>query len=163
MSTEPALEINSAQALPRLRTPPWERRLRGLTVALPCWAIIAIGATLSPRSEGHGTHQQLGLPACGMVVKHHLPCPTCGLTTSVACLAHGQVAAAFRAQAFGPFLFVGLALFGAAGLFEALTGRDGLRWLRPGRWCVWVPITGALIGWGAKLATGFACGQLPFP
>lgn len=48
-----------------------------------------------------------------------LPCPGCGLTRAFVHMAHGHVADAFAANAFGPMLFVVAAL---------IVGADGVAW-----------------------------------
>ncbi len=50
------------------------------------------------------THEQLGLPPCRFLQLTGRPCPSCGLTTSFALLAHGDPRSAFRANLAGPFL-----------------------------------------------------------
>src|SRR5208337_4989119 len=87
----------------------------GASAALPCWSMLVIGALLTPRSAGHGTHEQLGLPPCSMLANTGWPCPSCGLTTSVAAMMHGQPAAAARAQPFGVLLTAGAAVLAIAG------------------------------------------------
>jgi len=47
------------------------------------------------------------------------------------------------------------------GTFEACTGRDAFRHLRPGMWWAWVPILGLLAGWGLKVWIGVSTGRLP--
>lgn len=90
------------------------------------WFLLWLGVTtvamvLSPDPHSHGTHQQLGLPACPSVIAFHRPCPGCGLTTSFTAMVHGDFAAAFRANMFGPVLYV---------LFTASALVCGWGWLR---------------------------------
>lgn len=47
-----------------------------------------------PRS--HGTHRQLGLPSCHILSTLGFPCPSCGMTTSISLLAHGDFIAAWH-------------------------------------------------------------------
>ncbi|MCA1947363.1 MAG: DUF2752 domain-containing protein [Armatimonadetes bacterium] len=72
-----------------------------------------LGAWIVPSPRGHGSHEQLGLPACSVMALLHRPCPGCGLTTSVSATLRGRLAEAFRAHPFGPPLYA-LATFGAA-------------------------------------------------
>jgi len=44
----------------------------------------------------HGTHRQLGLPPCVLQSVSGLPCPACGMTTSISLLIHGDAASAWR-------------------------------------------------------------------
>ena len=88
-----------------------------------CAAMLSVGLYLHPAADGLGTHEELGFPPCGMMVYVGLPCPTCGCTTAVTYLAHGNLPAAFVTQPFGALVgvlgFVGVAL-GGLGL---VTGR----------------------------------------
>ena len=103
---------------------PAERRRTGdrveaaaaLIVAL---AIIVIPALLTPDPSGHGTHTQILLLPCIFEMLTGLPCPMCGMTTSMAHMARGEVAAAFATHLLGPALYVG-AWPGAAWALAAL-------------------------------------------
>jgi hypothetical protein len=67
-------------------------------------ALLALGlaaTVLSPSPAGHGTHEQLGLPACTAMERLGIPCPGCGVTTSAALTLRGELAQAFRTQPFG--------------------------------------------------------------
>ena len=64
-------------------------------------AILGVGRVLTPNPSGVGTHEQLGLPPCMFLKLTGIPCPSCGLTTSVAYAAHLQFGASFMAQPFG--------------------------------------------------------------
>jgi hypothetical protein len=87
---------------------------QGTWASLITWAVLCAGpmavlitaATLTPASEGHGTHTQLGLPPCGFLVYTGFPCPGCGLTTSFAHMIRLQVGGAFHANPFGILLFL---------------------------------------------------------
>jgi uncharacterized protein DUF2752 len=80
-------------------------RLGGLLLACCALGILGVAAHLSPDPSGRGTHQQLGLPACSFLTITGVPCPSCGLTTSFAALAHGEPALAFSANPVGLLLF----------------------------------------------------------
>jgi len=73
---------------------------------------------LTPSERGHGTHQQIGLPACGSVVAFGRPCPACGLTTSWTSFLHGELAYSFATNWFGPLLYLAFTSYAAL----ALTG-----------------------------------------
>ncbi len=81
-------------------------------------AVLITAILLTPATEGHGTHTQLGLPPCGFLVYTGYPCPGCGLTTSFAYMIRFDIGGAFTANPFGILLFlctaamVPLALFG---------------------------------------------------
>jgi hypothetical protein len=66
-----------------------------------CAAMLLVGLKLTPSSAGTGTHQELGLPPCGLLERTGYPCPTCGCTTAVSHFAHGQLVASFLTQPFG--------------------------------------------------------------
>lgn len=87
-----------------------------LVVAL---AIIVIPALLTPDPSGHGTHTQILLVPCIFEMLTGLPCPFCGMTTSLAHMARGEVAAAFATHVLGPPLYVG-AWLGAVWALAAL-------------------------------------------
>lgn len=83
------------------------RPLLGQFAWFLCWVVVtAIGIILSPSPNQHGTHQQLGLPPCPMVLLFHHPCPGCGLTTSFTATVHFQFVHAFEAHPFGPVLYL---------------------------------------------------------
>lgn len=99
--------------------------LLGLGVLL-AWGL---ARWLEPDPLGHGTHQQLGLPPCSFMVLYGRRCPSCGMTTSWAHLARGQVVAAAKANVGGTFL--GLLALAALPWMLVSTWR--------GRWWGWGP------------------------
>ncbi len=48
-----------------------------------------------------GTHQQLGMPPCTFLLLTKTPCPSCGLTTSMSLLVHGDIGNSLRANFVG--------------------------------------------------------------
>jgi hypothetical protein len=84
---------------------------------------------VTPDPRGHGTHEQMGLPACGWVVQYNKPCPTCGVTTAASHLVHRQPWQALKTQPFG----TALAAFGlwlaAVAAFSLVRGRSFLDYL----------------------------------
>ncbi len=116
--------------------------------------LVAFGAWLRPDPRGYGTHEKLGLPPCVMMEWFHVPCPGCGVTTSVALAAHGRIFDAARTQPFG--LFVALAIPAAAVWAVAghLRGRDlyrDLTSIRFGAWAWWLA-GGVAAAWAYKIA-----------
>lgn len=83
-------------------------------------AVLATARALSPDPRGFGTHEQLGLPACGWLSLTSLPCPACGLTTAFACMARGDVGGALHANVFGVPLFSCVLLAAPACAWAAL-------------------------------------------
>ena len=136
-------------------------RLRGLIVAAICWGAIALAAMLTPRTNGYGTHTQMGLSGCSFLARTGYPCPGCGITTSIAAMAHGRVILAARAQLFGVMLFAAVAVYGLLGLADVITGGDLLYKARPRLWWAWVALAGLLLGWGVKVGLGVLAGQYP--
>ncbi len=66
-----------------------------------CTVLLGLAAWLRPDESGIGTHQQLGLPPCSLVLYGGIPCPTCGMTTAFANTVRGHWLAAVMAQPFG--------------------------------------------------------------
>jgi hypothetical protein len=54
-----------------------------------------------------------GLPGviCPFKAAFGIPCPGCGMSTSISCLLHGDWQSAFATHAFGPIFFLGLVFF----------------------------------------------------
>jgi len=145
-----------------VRNPRTARR-NGLIAAGPCWAVLVTAWLLTARSGGYGTHEQLGLSACGSMMVHGVPCPTCGLTTSVTAAVHGDFAASVRANVFGLVLFAAVVAAAVIGTLQAVTGRNMLGRFVPRPW--WklplIAVGGVLAGWAIKLAVGYTAGQYP--
>ena len=102
------------------RQPPrWERRLAGFVAAVGC-LVVATAMQIDPyddtgRPQLRGTHRQLGLAPCMMLSNIGFPCPSCGMTTSVSLLFHGDPIAACRAN--------------WAGMIVGCTGVAAIIWL----------------------------------
>lgn len=89
--------------------------------------LLLLARTLTPDQRGLGTHEQLHLPPCSFRQVFGVPCPSCGMTTSWAYLARGNLRAAWAVNAGGTVLGL-LAVFAAPwALLSALRGR----WLVP--------------------------------
>lgn len=145
---EPAHPSDSPLPLKDMRV-----RIGVLLAGLALLAILATARWLTPNPRGLGTHEQLGLPPCGFYLWYGLPCPSCGMTTSWAWLARGELEAACR-QHFGGALLGGFSfLLGGWMVLSATLGR----WL--GGWpsgLVWaISLSGLttliLITWIGKL------------
>ncbi len=143
-SAHPAAPAGSSHARP---WPGRHVRLVGIFMLLPAAAVLVIAALLNPDVRGYDTHVQLGLPPCGFMQTTGLPCMTCGMTTAFANMAHGQVLAAIRVQAFGTVLFVLTVLAALVGAGQLFGGWDILSRLHPRMWWLW-----AL--WPARSAAG---------
>lgn len=104
-------------------------RLCGGLVALAGGAVLVTARGLPPNPSGLETHRALGLPPCGFLLYTRLLCPTCGMTTAFARMAHGDVFGAIRAQPAGAVLSI-LTLMGVVGgLMTLACGRvPNVRW-----------------------------------
>ncbi|MFM7290157.1 MAG: DUF2752 domain-containing protein [Planctomycetia bacterium] len=120
--------------------------------------VFAVAAVLFPydasgRPLAQGTHRQLGLPPCAMQTLTGFPCPSCGMTTSVSLVMHGDLVAASEANWAG-LVVTGLAAVAITWLFAVAAG------VPPGRFTVeatikWLAIGGAtvaLLRWGGLAA-----------
>ncbi len=131
-----------------------ERILAGLA-ALVLLTMLVTGARLAPRVEGHGTHEQLGMPACGFLQATGRPCPTCGMTTAVSLAAHGAPGQALATQPFGALVALGASVgfWGClhVAAFGSRIGRIAESLLRPKALWVGAGLLGA--SWVYKMAT----------
>jgi hypothetical protein len=108
-------------AVPEVRLGLGGRALAAL-VAAGCLGLLLVASRLDPSPAGHGTHTQLGLPACGWAMALGRPCPTCGMTTAFAWAVRGRLVASFLAQPMGMLLALGTAAGFWAGLYISCTG-----------------------------------------
>jgi hypothetical protein len=101
-----------------------------------------------------GTHQALGLPACGWQTAMNMPCPTCGMTTAFAYAAKADFGSALLAQPAGLLLSVLAAVIVLGGLYGAVTGAPmqhaAATLVQPK--VVWIGLGILLLGWLVKLA-----------
>lgn len=118
---------------------PLRRAARGLLAA---WCLFLIGGFLAARSlepdpRGYGTHQRLGLPECGFRMMFHVPCPSCGMTTSFAHFTRGHWRQAAAANPAGLLLAVLCLIQIPWGLVSVARGR---LWKvsHPSRTVLWV-------------------------
>lgn len=85
--------------------------------------LFGVGGYLTPNPDGHGTHQQLGLPPCTIYFLTGRPCPSCGLTTSVSAIVHGQLGLAWRANPIGYLVVAAAVAVGFNSLLALVSGR----------------------------------------
>lgn len=107
---------------PPARTP--QHRFVLLAAAAAPLGLLAAALLLEPDARGFGTHEQLGLPPCTPMRLWGVPCPGCGVTTSVALAARGRLGDALAAQPFGLLLVLAALAFSAWAAAGALRGRD---------------------------------------
>ena len=86
--------------------------------------MVGVGLYLTPDPAGHGTHQQLGLPPCTIYYLTGRPCPSCGLTTSVSAILHGQFGLAWRANPMGFVIVAGALAVAINSLLALFWGRS---------------------------------------
>ena len=169
--TQPPPVINDVGVLP-LAPPPVElspeakaRQLRFTVrmwcafVFIACMAMLSVGFKLDPtvngKYAGTGTHEQLGLPACGLLEHTGYPCPTCGCTTAVSLFSHGHLIHSFLTQPFG----FAVALLAALLVPLTAVGITTGKWLGPSmfwinwhwQYWVWGGIGTLLLGWIYKI------------
>lgn len=118
----------------------WRWRLQALLGVLIFGTVLGLAIALEPATQGHGTHEQLGLPPCQHLVRTGEPCMSCGMTTAFAFTVRGRFLPAIEANAMGLVLCL-LTVLGFAWSARCLVrARDPLAWLYGTSWGRWVPI-----------------------
>jgi len=145
---------------PRIYAPPvgvdrlsWPERLAILGSGLACLALLVVAAGLKPSPNGLGTHRGMGLEGCTFLSTTGLPCPSCGMTTSFAWFARGNIVASAYVQPMGMLLAAACAAWFWIALYTAITGRPVYRLIRyvPGRYWI-MPVLGlAVLAWLWKM------------
>jgi len=139
-----APSLSAPPPTPPAGTPVAVRVAAGV-LALLILTVLVLAATLQADPAGHGTHTQLGLPACGFAVATGKPCPTCGMTTAFSHAAHGNLVASFLVQPGGLLASLGAAALFWPALHTAATGSRALElcgklltpkalWIAGGAW-----------------------------
>jgi hypothetical protein len=100
-----------AQLLMRFHSHSLDRqtRLVSIAIAIGIGVLFTVAVCLEPNAKGHGTHEQLGLPACQFLRLTGWKCPQCGMTTSFAHTVRGQLFTAWDSNPCGPILAIILA------------------------------------------------------
>jgi len=133
-------------------------RIAHVVLAATAWIALGVAWMLEPSPEGLGTHEQLGMAPCGFYRMFGIPCPTCGMTTAFACLAHGDVAGALVAQPFALVLFALTVTSAVTLTWSLIRGRSLLPKLYSPK-VPWV-IHGFLLLWLASWAFKIAYGRI---
>ena len=102
--------------------------LAGSIGALAIFIVLALWIHPDPR--GFGTHEQLGLPACRMIEWTGIPCPGCGVTTSVALFGHGRFLESLHNQPLGFLVGLAIPLAAVWTIASHFLGRDLARDMR---------------------------------
>jgi hypothetical protein len=129
----------------------------GLSALAPI-GLLVMRAFLVASPEGHGTHQQLGLPSCMLMERFGFPCPGCGVTTAVTHAAQGHWMQSLLAQPFGLVIAVAAMLALPVALVAHLGGADLYRLLeRLNRRPAWYALIALVVGaWLYKIVVTFA-------
>jgi hypothetical protein len=140
MPADPGFEV-VPDPLPR-----WVRAALVL-MAVGFTAVLGVAAWLNPyaadgSARAMSTHTQLGLPPCTFAEVYGKPCPSCGMTTSFALLAHGDLANSLRANWVGTLLAAYLAGLVPWAVVGAWRGRH--LWVRSGELLLTVSVGGLL-------------------
>jgi hypothetical protein len=116
--------------------------------------LVVLAFLVAPDPRGYGTHERLGLPACAMMKWFGVPCPGCGVTTSVTLAAHARFLDAARTQPFGLVVAFAIPLAAAWAVSGHFRGRDLWRDLNAVRLRPWLWVIGAALAlsWAYKLA-----------
>lgn len=136
-------------------------RLVGAVLALPTGTVLGLAVSLTPDPSGMGTHRQLGLGGCSMLVSTGVPCPMCGMTTTFAHLAHLHLLDGLLTQPFGVVLFTLTTLTFLVGVSDlalpARRWRRTLAWIEPREgWIAGGLMAGLVLGWAYKVLTAGA-------
>lgn len=133
----------------------WLERLIFAGLAAGAITALALACAIDPDPRGHGTHEQLGLPPCGLVAEYGIPCPSCGFTTTFAFSVRLRFWEALQTQPFGVLVFLGFAFAVPLGVavgwrrFSVLHATDSWPWWR----ILGLTMLLYLAGWGYKLLT----------
>jgi hypothetical protein len=100
-------------------------------VATILTVLLVIAAWLKPSPNGYGTHQQLGLPGCSMMVLFGIRCPGCGMTTSWAHTLDGNLTAGLRTNLSGVLFCLSAIAFAPLLAWTSWRGKTW-HWLRSG-------------------------------
>jgi len=127
-------------------------RLLPLLLLIAASSVLGVAMELQADPAGLATHEQLGLPLCGVLVATGLPCPTCGMTTAFTHAAHGNLIASFLTQPAGMLLALLTAAAAMTALWSLVVGMPLgplTRWAwRPRTF--WVAVLVAGTSWGYK-------------
>lgn len=133
----------------------WRARGAAAAVASVTAGVLVIAAIVDPDQEGHGTHEQLGLPPCSWAETFRTPCMTCGMTTSFSHAAEGDLLSSFLVQPAGMLLAVATAAIFWIALYVAATGSHiGSMLIRMMTARVWLAVAGlGIAAWVYKIVT----------
>lgn len=116
--------------------------------------LVVLGLVIEPDPRGFGTHERLGLPSCKPMDWWSIPCPGCGVTTSIALAARGSWWPSIHNQPLGFAVAVGLPVFALWAVVNTLRGRNLAQIISGWRLGWWSVVLAAVItlSWAYKLA-----------
>lgn len=136
-----------------------DRKAAAAFAALGLFAFAA-ASVINPYEESgaplkHGSHTQVGLPACAFYAATQYPCPGCGLTTSFSLLVHGDLRNSLSANEAGAVVAT---LSGMALVYFTVVSVSGwaLRGVGVDRPLVWLVCGSALMVMARYTAVLFA-------
>lgn len=166
LTARPAIESRYFKIMgvwvgPRIRVSRSERLAWGLTGVI-CALVLGTAVYLPPNAAGHGTHEGLGMPPCGFMLRSGLPCPTCGMTTAFSHFVRGHLIESFMVQP-GGFVFavLSMGLMLGGGVIAATGSTYYVDWNGIAVRLMMTLGFVILFGWGFKLAYGLSTGSLP--
>jgi hypothetical protein len=133
-----------------LRTP---HRAVALIVALSCLGALVVAARVTPSPSGVGTHTALHYKPCDFLARTGVPCPSCGMTTSFAWFARGNLLASFYVQPMGMVLALLTAATFWVALYMAITGIPALNLVSivPAKYYLFPVFALAVAAWAWKM------------
>ena len=139
---------------------PTQNRLIAAVFFAASTGVLLLALWMTPSAKGMGTHQQMGLPPCGFKLATNLPCISCGMTTSFAHTADGDVVSGFLTQPAGMLLALGCALLSVVSFWSLVSGMSlaplGRMLARPA--AIVVMIATLLASWAYTLTLAFLHG-----
>ena len=129
-------------------------RIQYLLLSGSAAALLMVARLLRPSPEGFGTHRQLGLPSCAFLSFTGFPCPSCGLTTSVAHAARLHFYESIVTQPFGLLVFISAVLSIPLSIYfmSRRVPCSDLNRLRGGNLMIYLMIAFFIISWLYKIA-----------
>ncbi len=94
-----------------------------IAAAVTMVGVMGIARVVKPDPRGYGTHEQLGLPPCSFRMLTGVACPSCGMTTSFAYVARGELRRAASTNLAGCLLALGTVALAPWCLTSAAAGR----------------------------------------
>lgn len=123
-------------------------------IALAAAFLLLVAAYVRPSPAGVGSHAaSLHLQPCQFLERTGLPCLSCGMTTSFAWFARGNLLASLYVQPMGSLLALLTACCTWVGFYIAFTGRPVYRLLRllPGRYYLVPLLAVGVLAWAWKI------------